>query len=76
MNYRELFDELKDVAAPLPIEVEIDPSIVKLRPYQAEAVDATFASWGEGNRSVLVQLPTGCGKSVLFAEIMRRVANG
>ena len=45
---------------------------MKMRPYQQEAVDGVFAAWREA-RSALVVLPTGCGKTVVFAEIARRV---
>lgn len=43
-----------------------------LRPYQSEASDAIFAEWRE-NDSTLVVLPTGGGKTVLFADVIRRV---
>ena len=45
---------------------------VTLRPYQNESVDAVFSEWEAGNRSTLVVLPTGTGKSVVFSEVMRR----
>ena len=45
---------------------------MKLRPYQSAAVDAVLAAWKEV-LAVLVVLPTGCGKTVLFAEIIRRL---
>ena len=45
---------------------------MKLRPYQHAAVDAVLAAWKEFI-AVLVVLPTGCGKTVLFAEIIRRL---
>ena len=43
-----------------------------LRPYQREASDAIFAEW-QTNDSTLVVLPTGGGKTVLFADVIRRV---
>jgi superfamily II DNA or RNA helicase len=46
--------------------------LMKLRPYQTAAEDAAFNAWQEGNRSVLEVLPTGCGKSVIFASVIKR----
>ena len=43
-----------------------------LRPYQSAASDAIFAEWQE-NYSTLVVMPTGGGKTVLFADVIRRV---
>jgi superfamily II DNA or RNA helicase len=44
-----------------------------LRPYQIEGRKKIFQAWGEGKkRSVLFQMPTGTGKTVLFSEIVRR----
>jgi len=42
-----------------------------LRPYQKEALHAIRESYRRGKRSVLCVLPTGTGKTVLFAEISR-----
>ena len=44
---------------------------MKLRPYQHEAVHAVEKEW-RTNRSTLLVLPTGAGKTVTFAEIIRR----
>lgn len=42
---------------------------MELRPYQEEAKQAVFAQWeGRVNRTLLV-LPTGCGKTIVFAKI-------
>lgn len=43
----------------------------KLRPYQAEAKDAILRDWSEGNRKVLLVLPTGCGKTIVFASVIQ-----
>ena len=43
-----------------------------LRPYQSAASDAIFQEWQE-NDSTLVVIPTGGGKTVLFADVIRRV---
>jgi superfamily II DNA or RNA helicase len=45
---------------------------MKLRPYQSEASDAIFKEWQE-NDSTLVVMPTGGGKTILFADVIRRV---
>lgn len=45
---------------------------MKLRPYQAEAVDRVFAEWERGTRSTLTVMPTGTGKTVLFSAIIDR----
>ncbi|MFT7484233.1 MAG: superfamily II DNA or RNA helicase [Candidatus Paceibacteria bacterium] len=44
---------------------------MKLRPYQQEALEAVRASYKRKHRRVLVVMPTGTGKTVLFAEISR-----
>ncbi|MFK7742596.1 MAG: DEAD/DEAH box helicase [Planctomycetota bacterium] len=44
---------------------------MKLRPYQDAALRAVRESYRQGHRSALVVLPTGTGKTVLFAEISR-----
>lgn len=41
----------------------------QLRPYQAEARDAIRSAWDEGYRKTLLVLPTGCGKTVVFASV-------
>lgn len=46
---------------------------VKLRPYQQEAADAVVARFVAGEKSTLVVMPTGTGKTVLFAAIIDRV---
>lgn len=45
---------------------------MKLRPYQAKAADAVMNSFKEHDRVLLV-LPTGCGKTIVFSEIARRI---
>ena len=45
---------------------------MNLRPYQADASDAIFKEWQE-NDSTLVVMPTGGGKTILFADVIRRV---
>ncbi|MFO7562994.1 MAG: DEAD/DEAH box helicase [Enhygromyxa sp.] len=45
---------------------------MQLRPYQLEAVAAVIAARKRGVRRMLVALPTGAGKTVIFAELIRR----
>ncbi len=40
---------------------------MELRPYQREARDAVFREWEKVKRTLLV-LPTGCGKTIVFAK--------
>lgn len=45
---------------------------LSLRDYQEDAVAAVEAAEGEGVRRALLALPTGAGKTVIFAERIRR----
>lgn len=45
---------------------------MKLRDYQREAADNIMREWGNV-RSTLVVMPTGTGKTVLFADIIRQM---
>ena len=42
---------------------------MELRPYQQEAKDAIFKQWDSGVLKTLLVLPTGCGKTVVFAKV-------
>lgn len=42
---------------------------MELRPYQKEAKEAVFEQWGNGTMKTLLVLPTGCGKTIVFAKI-------
>lgn len=42
---------------------------MELRPYQREAKEAVFEQWEGGIRKTLLVLPTGCGKTIVFAKI-------
>lgn len=44
-----------------------------LRNYQTAASDAVFRYWEAGGGNPLVEVPTGAGKSLIAAEIVRRV---
>lgn len=50
---------------------------MELRPYQAEAKTSVFEQWDKGFQKTLVVLPTGTGKTVVFAKIAEKcVRNG
>lgn len=42
---------------------------MQLRPYQEEARAAIHAEWDKGNRRTLLVLPTGSGKTIVFASV-------
>ena len=42
---------------------------MKLRPYQNKAKAAVLKEWDEGNIKTLLVLPTGTGKTIVFASI-------
>lgn len=44
---------------------------MKLRPYQQAALEAVREAYRQKHRAALVVMPTGTGKTVLFAEISR-----
>lgn len=43
---------------------------MELRPYQVKAIEAIHAAWEEHLRTLLV-LPTGCGKTIVFANVAK-----
>lgn len=42
-----------------------------LRTYQREAIDAVFKAWAEGTKRPAMVLPTGAGKTVVFAHLIK-----
>lgn len=42
---------------------------MELRPYQQEAREAIFEQWDNGVDKTLLVLPTGCGKTIVFAKV-------
>lgn len=42
---------------------------MELRPYQKEAKEAIFEQWNSGVKKTLLVLPTGCGKTIVFAKV-------
>ncbi len=43
---------------------------MELRPYQQEAREAVEQDWERGIKRTLLVLPTGCGKTIVFAKIV------
>lgn len=44
--------------------------IMELRPYQQAARKAIHGEWSTGNRKTLLVLPTGTGKTIVFAKVI------
>ena len=42
---------------------------IQLRNYQLELIQQVFRHWGCGEHGVMVQLPTGGGKTIIFCAI-------
>lgn len=42
---------------------------MELRPYQEEAKQNIFGEWNKGILKTLLVLPTGCGKTIVFAKV-------
>lgn len=53
---------------PAPAE-EVRAAPIALRPYQNEAKAAVLGQWEQGVQRTLLVLPTGCGKTIVFAKI-------
>lgn len=50
---------------------------MELRPYQQEAKAAVQDEWAKGNQKTLLVLPTGTGKTIVFAKVIEdRVRHG
>ena len=52
--------------------VEAEPGSVTMRDYQEEAHRKVRDEFAGGARATLVVMPTGTGKTILFAELIRR----
>ncbi len=46
---------------------------MELRPYQEEAIHAVESALSRGIRRQLIQLPTGCGKTVIFCSVLSQM---
>lgn len=42
---------------------------MELRPYQKEAKESILREWEKGTKRTLLVLPTGCGKTIVFAKV-------
>lgn len=50
---------------------------MELRPYQEEALQSILNEWDKGVMKTLLVLPTGCGKTIVFAKVTEEcVRNG
>lgn len=49
---------------------------MELRPYQQQAKDAIFSEWKNGIKKTLLVLPTGCGKTIVFAKVAEECVKG
>lgn len=65
--------ELLAIGAP-PIKgaAGAESATISLRPYQNEAVQATEEGWQSGSSRLLCVLATGLGKTILFADLLRK----
>jgi superfamily II DNA or RNA helicase len=43
---------------------------IELRDYQIDAIKKTYKAWDDGAQNVMLQLPTGSGKTVIFCHII------
>lgn len=48
--------------------------MIQLRDYQQAAIDAVYAYWEKGGGNPLVEMATGTGKSMVIAELVRRIS--
>jgi superfamily II DNA or RNA helicase len=53
--------------------IKKDKIMIELRDYQKEAVEIIIKKFGEGACRLLMHLPTGTGKTVVFCEILKRI---
>lgn len=49
---------------------------MELRPYQQQAKDDIFSEWKNGIKKTLLVLPTGCGKTIVFAKVAEECVKG
>lgn len=54
---------------PAHAKTAVRPAPIALRPYQNEAKAAVLGQWEQGVQRTLLVLPTGCGKTIVFAKI-------
>lgn len=49
--------------------------MLHLRPYQSKAISDVLKTFQSGKKHIILQAPTGAGKTIVFTEIAKRVAN-
>jgi ATP-dependent helicase IRC3 len=59
------------IATEQPIRQQ-SPSAITLRPYQSEAIQAVLDAERRHVRRPLISLPTGCGKTIIFATLIHQ----
>jgi len=47
--------------------------VIELRPYQRESIDATYQHWEAGGGDSLIVIPTGGGKSLIIAQLLKEL---
>lgn len=52
---------------------DIEQHNEKLRPYQVEMKQRVFDAWQLGLKSIMMQMPTGTGKTMLFVSIIKDI---
>lgn len=76
-NFQFPWESEVTLADPLPLNgfsltpKPSDTGIIRLRPYQKDAVDAIYAAWQQ-HQSILAVLATGLGKTVIAADVIHR----
>lgn len=58
---------------PLSEQANFSATAPDLRPYQIASVTSVEAQYRDGVKRTLLVLPTGCGKTIVFAELARRI---
>ena len=48
---------------------------MELRPYQKEAEEKVLSEWASGVNKTLLVLPTGCGKTIVFAKLSEHLVS-
>jgi superfamily II DNA or RNA helicase len=61
---RILWRHVRRLDSIVPTEAQLE-----LRPFQKEALAASLRRYGQGIRRQLIALPTGMGKTVIFANL-------
>ena len=56
-----------------PITARTAATPITLRPYQQDCIDLCLDDFSKGRRRQLVSLPVGSGKTVIFANLIRRL---